>query len=282
MEESSSAGGTGGVRGSDGAGLAHQRVTDHLGQPLSKEVRFIANPSPDVGRVLSAESTLRKGKKPGWLSAGDACTFVGENGLHLIRVKGKADRVEADEVLRFSEARDLRTSLTVSLLGGSYQHHAFDFSWFDQGGKSLFRNQYLFHDKSLLSDGSGHPRDNSLGSSLYRFGAAAERVWTRLCLGRVNESFKRDGSVEFPLTGGEWLMLGRGTLEVSLGRTQRRFERGELGRVELRGGRWTITPAGAHKGVLGTKGEISFDNWSLANAKVFAVCLEKLLGISPY
>ena len=90
------------TQGAAGASAAKRQVTDHLGKPRDPEMKFFANPSPKIGRVLSAESSWRRDKKP---SRGeDSCTYVGEAGLHLIEVKGRAQKPLRDRVLLFEEA----------------------------------------------------------------------------------------------------------------------------------------------------------------------------------
>ena len=246
---------------------AKPQVTDHLGQLRNPNMKFFANPSPKIGRVLSAESSWSKTKKPSRVL--EACTYVGEAGAQLIEAKKRAEKLHRDEVVLWSEAFGLRMGLRATTQGGFYQWHGFEFTWYSPDRKKLLENRNLFREKS------GHPTDIEHGASLYRFGCAAEAAWTGIVLARVNEQFQQQGYIDWPMWYGDRaLRLGKGYVEFGKGKKTGRIE-GPV--VTLDAGHWTIAPPDAARGMLGPKGAFTCKSEDIFNARAFTICVQKLM-----
>src|SRR5262249_10240351 len=67
--------------------LPSQRLEDlphHAGEPLPQDVEFFAPPPPQIGGLISANSTLRRGKEP-WSLAARLAWFFGVGSVGLAR-----------------------------------------------------------------------------------------------------------------------------------------------------------------------------------------------------
>lgn len=293
-------------------------VTDHRGEPRPPDRELFAAPPPEIGRVLSAESTLPAGKgeyplalrlfvivAPAALAGGlvlwfgrdtwpwnrdlvnilaaaaalvlaliawyvtrftHRCSYVGEDGAALFKLKGRRDATEAAQVLVYAAAAELRASQTRHFYNGVYTGTSYDFRWSDAAGRQLLK----LGGKYMGKDAPPKPDD------AFHFAAAAEMAWSMHYLDRAQGQLEREGSIAFPVDRGRVVRVGPGFMEFHFGGEPVRVTAEEIGKVSLAGGHFSF----AHKDAkwYRSAGKFNFPYGRMANGKVFFLALDKLMG----
>jgi hypothetical protein len=297
---------------------ALNELPDHSGQPRPKQVEFFAEPPTEIGKPKSAESTLRPGREPMpvpmrllivavaggafvfggyWLGRGASqidreifqvlgwvfgiialgiallltrfkvvCSFVGESGTATFTLKGRRNAKPKAQVLRFSDVEELRAKQTRQYVNGVYVGTYYDYTWIGPGGRHLSRTRgnYRQRKKGLRP---GEP---------FRFVQAAEIAWSEFFLERANQTLKTEGSISFRVDNKRVVRVGPGFIEFHFGGEPKRFTSDEIASVSLDNGTFQFK----HKDTkwYSLSGRYSFQYGNMANARIFLLALEKLMG----
>jgi len=297
------------------------QVPDHSGQPRRVPVEFFAPPPPEIGTLVSADSTLAKGRTPmspatRWLIAAivggvplllmlwlastmtrsakadrtfvrvvgvvvglglfllvmlltrfkAVCTYVGEKGAARFSVKGSPSARPRYELLVFSQASEVHTKQTRVIRNGSYSGTFYDYWWAGPQGRMLFRLN------GRHTGNQGPPRQGDP----WHFAHAAEVGFTSQYLDTVQQQLQTEGSIPFRVDHARWLRVGPGFLEFHFGGEPARVNRDDIASVSLDNGQFSFK----HKDAkwYSSQGKYSFAYGQMANAKVFLLALDKLLG----
>lgn len=207
----------------------------------------------------------------GWFKTGfsHTVTWVGRDGIARYKCKGSTSRLIKTELLRFDAATELRTSATRHYTNGVYTGTNYSHAWTDGNGRALMTITGTYRAKTGLP-ASRDP---------YLFAVAAEAAWTEALLARIEQEFRVKGSVEFHLTGPDFVRLGNGWIELSIKGKSDRREAKDIAKVELQKGRFTVEMVDAKKGFFSSTGVFGFDYGALSNARVFVLALNRLTGL---
>lgn len=293
-------------------------LPDHSREPRQHDAEFFAEPPKDIGKLTSAESTLRPGQREkslamrltiacavggvflggaywlgsisvpdmvdvlhniGWAlgAAGFigawfitrfkvVCTFVGEQGIARATLKGQREGVPRMETLLFPQAEEVRTAQTKQYVNGIYTGTTYNYVWTDAQGKKLWQAQGTYREKKKGLK-PGEP---------FRFAQAAEIAWTMHFLDRADRLLKSDGSVPFRIDKRRIVRVGPGFLEFHFGGEPVRLTSEEIASVSLGEGRFQFKHKDAKWYSL--SGKYAFDYGSMANARLFLLCLERFMG----
>jgi hypothetical protein len=245
-------------------------VLNHGGEPLGKDLMFLSLPPYGIGRILSANSSLKAsdaerfapkggtGRLDGairWLDTHSpdsirSCSYVGENGLAAAATRDGGATVFDSKDLLFSRAVALwvdETSHFTGTLWTSYTGTTYSFLWVDSYGRALFSIAGTHKYKSE-SPPAGHQ---------LHFGRAAERAWTVHYLKGCRKLLDSGGSVSFDYKtvrrmGGDDFDSGR--IEVSncyLQTPERVLAKDQIASVELSGDCMRVAGAGKAEILVG-------------------------------
>jgi hypothetical protein len=297
---------------------ALSELPDHAGQERLAEVEFFAEPPSEIGKVKSAESTLRPGRQPMlfgvrlligaviggaiiyaglWLGRGAnqidrqsfeimglvfgfaalgitllatrfraKCSYVGEQGVVCFTLKGGREGKPTVQLLLFSQAHELRGKQTRQYVNGIYVGTSYDYAWTDESGKPLLRMKGTYRQKKKGLK-AGEP---------FRFLQAAEVAWSVYYLARANQLLTTEGSIPFPVDKKRVLRVGAGFLEFHFGGEPMRLSREDIASVTLGNGMFQFKHKDAKWYSL--SGKYSFQYGTMANARVFLLALENLMG----
>ena len=298
---------------------ALNELPDHSGQPRGKEVEFFAEPPAEIGKIISAESTLQPGRKAmpflvqlliGFIVGGaivlggywlgqDAsptdreafqiigvalgaaalgttllvmrfravCSYVGENGIASFRLKGRRNaRPKARPLLLFAQAEELRAKRIRQFVNGVYAGTSYDYTWSGPHGKRVWRTTGTYNDRKKRYR-AGAP---------FGFVQAAETAWSHYYLERANQVLTTEGSIPFRVDKHRVVRVGPGFLEFHFGDKPLRLLREDIASVTLGGGTFQFKHKDAKWYSL--SGKYSFQYGNMANARVFLLALESLMG----
>ncbi|MGF1578160.1 MAG: hypothetical protein ACFCD0_02225 [Gemmataceae bacterium] len=197
------------------------------------------------------------------------CTYVGEFGIARFVCSGSRENVTKEELLIFEDAVDLRTGTVMHYTNGVYQNTAFSFDWSDASGKKLYSINGTHGSKE------GFPES----TNLYHFGLSAQASWTVYLLKHVEEELNEDGTVFFALKGTKYLKVGEGFVLFCLdGYEEHRVFTDEIEDVTIGQGLIKFIPVGSKKGWFGGREGYQFKVSDLANAQLFYLLMEELVG----
>lgn len=297
------------------AGL--ENIPDHSFKPRDPQREFFAPPPPEILPLVTADSTLKYGKNPislpvrlilvlasaAVLGAGPIllfqndrnardmgntlglifgigapiviwfltrfshqCTYVGQNGLCRYRLKASRTAVPTIEALRFPEAAELHASQTRHYTNGVYTGTSYSYDWTGPDGRKLFVISGRYSSKN------GTPKQ---GDAFY-FARAAEIAWSEFYLAYADYQLQREGAIAFRVDQSRVLRVGPGFLEFHFGGPPARVEKADIAKVTLGGGTFSFKHKDARW--FSSEGKYSFQYGKMANAKVFLLALDKLLG----
>jgi len=284
----------------------------HADVPIAPELDFFAPPPPEIGEVLNAFSSLKRGRRPlsaaakgailflpgivtlaalsytkavddiwqvvifivlfviGWFFTRFAhtCTYVGKDGVARIRCKRDRENITQQEVFRFRDATELRTSQTRHYHNGAYTGTGYDFAWTDDQDRRVFRCNGTYRGEKKPPK----PTD------AFHFAEAAEVAWSIHLLDRAQEQLEQAGAIVFRLGGTDWVAVGPGFLELNLKGERRRCESAEIGGFSINGGTFKLKRTDAQEGWFRSTGVFQFPYATMANARVFLLAIDRLLG----
>jgi hypothetical protein len=199
------------------------------------------------------------------------CSYVGRLGVARFSCAGGRELLTRERVFLFQDARELRTSQTRNYLNGIYQGTQYEFNWTDEDGQKVFRLAGTHRGEKKL------PKS----TDPFHFALATELAWSVYLLDLAQEELDRNGFVHFNVGGRSWVRVGPGFLDLSIKDQQLRCRVEEIGEIFLGDGTFTVKHKDARKGFLGfgSSGIFSFQYGSMANAKLFLLALDRLLGL---
>lgn len=290
-------------------------LSAHNGEPIPADRWFFAPPPTEIGELLSAWSnmSLEKPPKPkhlmygipislivgaglGWLGHFEGlvfgvalgvgmfllvfalcyfvspwntpmCTYIGRRGIARYKVKTRGNRpISAPimEMLLFENAAELRVKMTLinqGLAGATYLH-----TWTDPGGKKL-----------LSFNGKYYPRCGPVPiCDAVHLAFAAEIAWSNFFLDRALQAMEKCGYMQFNIKGEDCVRVAPGFIEIQMRGETMRCGVDEIEKISLKEGSFFIR----HKDAKwhSAAGKFWFAYGSIANAKVFLLALEKLMG----
>jgi hypothetical protein len=198
------------------------------------------------------------------------CSYVGEKGAAKFTCKGRRERVVGREVLLFEQAAELRTAVTRNYTNGVYSGTTYDFTWKDGRGERCYTIAGGFNKK----DGKPPTKD------LFHFAEAAEAAWTVHLLDRAQHQLDSDGFIQFDLgrKNKDYVRIGRGFMEFFIKGKNARCEVEDIETLQIGKGWFTIKRKDAKVGWFRKDGVFQFPYASMANARLFLVALEAILG----
>jgi predicted Zn finger-like uncharacterized protein len=197
-------------------------------------------------------------------------TYVGKEGAAQFDAFW-ARNIFLKYLLRFCDAAELWTGVTVHLMNGGYWYTSFSSIWYDDRGKPLFSLLGRHH-----SEKGDPPAENK-----YHFAQAAEHAWTRWLLPDALRQLEDPGYVQFRLwrlLGDEWIRLDRKTITIKVKGGPVRFPARNIEEVRLKKGVLTIRPSRVSAAVAHAKDEYRFDFADVANRQLFLHLLRELYG----
>lgn len=194
------------------------------------------------------------------------CSYVGERGVARFTLSGSRQAQPKSEVLVFEQAEELHAGQTRHYHNGIYTGTTYDYYWNGPDGRRLFR---------LKGQHRGNKNLPKRGSP-FHFANAAELAWSRHYLARADRQLQSEGSIAFPVDKSRVVRVGPGFMEFHFGEAPVRLTRDEFASVNLSGGQFSFKHADAKW--YSRAGKYSFSYGRMANAKVFIIALEKLMG----
>jgi hypothetical protein len=292
--------------------IPHPGVTNHAGTPILENSDFFVRPPIEVGRVISAETTLAGNKKA--LSTVDRLKLAGVGFMVMLVL-----------LLLVSKTIDQTTIILSGLTGWFiYYCNRFNYScsYVGEGGfvgyavrgRRTNRPQstmFCFQDDMTLYTGKTHININGgYRHTLYffvwkwgnkkqyrlsgkfdqykqlkfnhplNFAHAAEIAWNQYFQSKIASQLKLAGYVDFPVNGSSFktIRLGQGFVEFLSQRGQsQRFPKSDIDVIKLQDGKLKFTIDGEKSGWLFDKYAFAYDK--IGNAQLLIVYLEKLLEI---
>jgi hypothetical protein len=196
------------------------------------------------------------------------CSYVGTKGMVKIACSGRRKNTRWAYRFLFSTASELRTNVAEHYMNNVYQRTDYRFTWTDAQG----RRQCLISG-SHTSEDNHPPADDD-----FHLARAAERSWTMYLLEKTAPLLDEDGYVQFNLHGKDHLRVGSGFLEVYQKGKRHRCHTDDIAELSLVGGTFILKRKDARIGWLRRSGVYAFEYSDLANASLFLILLERLVG----
>ena len=194
-------------------------------------------------------------------------SFVGRDGVARLTVKGRRNALPKTELLVFAQAYALRAAQTRQFVNGVYTGTTYDYVWSDPAGKRLLRLRGTYRGRK------GPPK----AGDAFHFASAAEIAWSIHYLDRAQAELEARGSIEFWVDKNRRVRVGPGFLEFDFGgESPVRVTREEIASVSLGQGVFSFKHNDARW--YSRSGKYNFRYGAMANAKVFLLALDKLMG----
>ncbi len=294
--------------------MPKEGITRHAGSPIPEDMEFFASPLPEIGRVISADSTLTKSKKPVslqiklifpsllflaaafffWSVIGPGpalltgailgvflwlMIYVSTRFTHTCSYVGDRGIVE----FKISGSRSSRPRSNLLCFKNAAHLYTSQTRSYYNGVYTGTSYQYRWTrenggDYKLIGgyrSKEGWPDEKNP----WHFANAAEAVWSNHKLQAVSAQLKQLGYVEFPMKGNpKAVRVGELFLEFVLkdGTTQK-VAVADMKDIRLGSGVFQFK----HKDTKwwSGKGKYSFTYAGLPDARLFLLCLDKLAGI---
>jgi hypothetical protein len=196
------------------------------------------------------------------------CSYVGEQGIAIYRIRGSRSAKVNTQMLLFKEATNLYTSQTRNYYNGAYSGTTYSYNW-------ILTNRQKF----VLSGSHGAEKGVPGYMNEWHCANAGENAWNNTLLPAINDQLNRLGYVEFPIQGNpQAVRIGDGFMEfVTKNGSVTRCEGTDMKDITLGGGTFKFN----HKDATwwSGKGKFSFTYSNIPNARLFLICLERLMGI---
>ncbi|WP_166826810.1 hypothetical protein [Thalassoroseus pseudoceratinae] len=295
-----------------------EEVVTHAGTEIPVTMIFFEPPPAEIGKVLSAWSSLKEGKEPhsglvqllivGMVAIGitlallviaaatfggldpdvvyisigfgllagiityfvsifrHQCSYVGEQGVAILKIRGDWDSEIKEQLLLFEDAVSLNAAQTRNYTNGIYTGTSYDFTWKNGAGERLMRLNGNYHSKT------GNPKEKSP----FHLARMAEHAWNIHLTDRLQDELDEYGYVEFLVNKKDAVRVGPQFIEFCFkGRTER-VPAHAIKNLSINNGIFAIHTNEAKW--FSSKGKFSFNYSSLANAGMFIFSLERLLG----
>jgi hypothetical protein len=298
--------------------LQQEGIPDHQGQPRTKPADFFAPPPPEIGQITSAECTLVRGKRSipfvfrlaiaGIIAAlcwvvltislqgpnamgpvapvfslllsllilgavlyfmryRHTCTYVGRDGASRFILRGGRSAAAKESTLLFNHAAELRASQVRQHYNGVYVGTNYDYRWTDPAGRLLYRLRGTYRAAKKKRPKKGAD---------YNFAQATELSWSNHYLARAQAQLGSEGSIPFAIDSRKLVRVGPGFLEFHFGGEPVRVTKAEIATVSLGSGTFSFKHNDARW--FSRAGKFSFAYGRMANARVFMLALDKLMG----
>ncbi|AFY39991.1 hypothetical protein Lepto7376_3834 [[Leptolyngbya] sp. PCC 7376] len=197
------------------------------------------------------------------------CSYVGDQGIEEHKISGSRQGKLISQRLKFNEAEDLYTAQTRMYTNGVYTGTNYLYKWIKSGTKP-FRLAGSYHNKK------GWPEEGHA----WHCANSGEAVWSNYRLRQLNQDLDKQGFIEFAMKGNpKAVRVGSGFLEFVLkDNSTQRVGAKDMKKITLGSGNFNFVHNNA-KWWSG-KGKYSFNYSNLPNAKLFLLCLDRLVGIS--
>jgi hypothetical protein len=196
-------------------------------------------------------------------------TFVGRDGLARFGCSGNRDNVSSTEIFHFADAQDLRTRTVHHYTNGVYQNTQYTYTWTDINGVQRFAISGS-HNSENSAPPSQHP---------FHFARAGEIAWSNFLLNLAYRQIELGNPIRFNLSGGDWIKLGKESIEFKIGGTHDEWPSNVVSSVRVNAGQVQIRHRDAQEGWFSSSGIVKFQYDQLANAQLFFFVMERIVGI---
>ncbi len=294
-------------------------LSRHAGPPLAADADFFVRPPAEIGPLLSAETTLVTAKHPvspgaRWMLIGGlmmgvyycliylagmaklqvspgihimsacigliagiaawcatrfshTCSYVGQQGVARYRIKGSRHATPREEIFLFRLARNLKTAETDNYYNGVYTATSYDYRWHDRDDRTVFRLNGSYRSKQRTPK----PKDP------FHFAKMAEIAWSLYLLDAAQAQLERQGYVEFVVNKKDVVRVGPGFMEFCFKGKTERVPVSEMKDISIGGGSFSFKTNEAR--MFSSKGKFSFQYGQMGNARLFMLCLDRILDI---
>jgi hypothetical protein len=194
------------------------------------------------------------------------CTYVGDRGAARYTLKSRRDADPRADLLIFEQTAECHAAQTHHSTNGIYTQTTYDYYWTNPDNKRLLR---------VKGSHRGKRKPVKRGNA-WLFANATEASWSRHFLTRAQKQLEAEGSIPFRVDKTRWIRVGPGFLEFHFTGDPVRLNKEEIASVTLGSGNFSFK----HKDAtwLSRSGKFSFQYGKMANARVFLLALEKLMG----
>lgn len=291
-------------------------LVNHAGEPVAEDDDFFVPAPTEIGRVLSAHTTLKTTKEPWSWSARAAMILPVLVGSLVIAVILLIHKPALSWIVL-----PLMAGWTLIVLLLTRFKHSCNYvgeegvAVFHCGGsrRRITRTEiFLFQDAMDLRTGitnvyvngvysgtnyfstwtnengdqvfhlAGHywtKKDLPPAKSPYRFALAAEVAWSAYLARNMDRLLlDREGMLFFPLGKDDWVRLGSGVIRLKIGGEVVELDNNLIERIDMIQGVIAITEVGGKAGWFTSHGVHKIVYKDLANARFFLFALDKLLG----
>jgi hypothetical protein len=191
------------------------------------------------------------------------CSYVGDRGAVRYTIKPFRIGSPKIELLLFQQAVELVAKRTRQYVGVIKTGRSFNYSWNDSEHQLIYR---------LKGFQSSITREGDSGD----FAWAVEEAWSKYFFARAQPQFQEEGSIPFRIDDRRLIRVGEGFLEFHFGDEPVKLTREEIAAVSLKDGLFSFK----HKDAKwhSREGKFSFSYGAMANAKVFLLALDRLMG----
>jgi hypothetical protein len=197
-----------------------------------------------------------------------ACSYAGVLGVARDRTGGSRQAPVKEDGLRFGAAAELRTAQIRHYNHRIYTGTTYSFSWSNANGQKVFQLKGTHY--------SSKDTPRSPANAFY-FARAAEDAWSKYLLDQAQAQLKQSGFIHFNIKPGQYVRVGPGWLEFRLKNDVARIAKEDIKTCTLAFGTFHIAHRDA--GWFSRQGKFSFNYSSMANARVFLLALDKLVGL---
>jgi hypothetical protein len=197
------------------------------------------------------------------------CTYVGSEGAARFKIKMRGNKPTSAPVLdtlMFPAATEVRTRQVHKFVNGAYTGTSYTYVWSDGYGRRVYK---------LTGTHRGHtnfpkPKDP------YCYAHAAEVAFSVYLLQHAQTALDQYGFLHFNISGADYVRVGPGFIETHMRGETMRVTADEIKSLQLNQGAFRIV----HKDAkwYSRAGKFTFQYGSIANAKLFLLALEKLVG----
>lgn len=300
------------------AWIPPEGVTRHSGGAIPQDADFFVAPPPEIGKIITAESTLTTQSAPMsvpmrllwaavmgavcaavlcgifWLAV-DRPNLIGFSLIALIAVvpsyislafRCRCSFVGEAGIAEF-HIKGTRTATPTSkkLLFKEAGHlYTGQTKHYKNGSYRYTSYNYQWTQqgsKGYTIAGTHNSKSgNPLHSHEWHFANSAEGAWTRFLLDFVNQDLTQRGYVEFPMAGNpQMVRVGQGFLEFVTNKGEiQRAAVNDMKDIELESGHFQFRHQDSRW--WSGKGRYGFSYNNVPNAKLFWLCLHQIAGVA--
>ena len=294
-------------------------IRNHGGASLSAKDEFFVDPPEEIGPVISAYTTLRKGAEPMSQGARLGTAIVAGMVALIIGVVIALALKNAPALQILIPLSLGGAALGIALWATSFKHHC---TYVGRDGVARFTcsgsreavtgDVFCFKDAFELrtsqtrhytngvyqgtqysfnwTDVGGRSRFTIAGrhnseqgtpaaKDRYHFAAASERAWTLYLLNQVSAQLKMSGTIHFGLGGKNWVKLGERYISVHMSGVTTECDADDIAEVRIYQGMVEVRRKDAQEGWFSSKGIFKFPYGSLGNAQLFLILMDKVVEV---